>query len=145
VVDVTHHHNDRVAGQQGGFVVNAVVDDAVLNGHDDLFAHLRAEFRRDDFSGIVIDYFVDACLHAEQEQFFDDFGGGHFQHRRQFADGNFVGHSDDHLRFFGALGSNSFQALRLGFLARGAHAALAAVLLGFLLEFLLVNAGVALR
>ena len=128
VVDVAHDHHNRIAWQKVLIVIRTVVDDAVLDGHDDFLFHLHAQLGGYDLSRIIINDLVDRGHHAEGHQLFDNLRGSTLHHSGEVTHGNFIRHLDDKLRLFGALRGDPLEALRLRLPARRAHA-LAAVLL----------------
>ena len=130
MVDVTHDTNDRIALDQIFFRVFGVVDDAFLNGHDNLFFDLCAEFGGDNRRRVVVNHFVDGCHLPQREQLFNHFRRSHFQPRGKFADGDFVGNGNFNL-LFRAFGGNARHTLFFGFVLAAAHT-LFSVLLGFL-------------
>ena len=130
VVDVAHNTNDRVAFDQIFFGVFGIVDDAFLNGHDNLFFDLCAEFGGDNRRRVVVNHFVDGCHLPQREQLFNDFCRGHFQPRSKFADGDFIGNRNFNL-LFRTFGGNARHTLFFGFVLAATHT-LFSVLLRFL-------------
>ena len=141
MVDVAHDDDDGRALDKIFFIVHAVINDAVLNGDDDLALDLSVHLGGDDGRRIKIDRLIDRGHHTEGKQLFDNVRSRALELGSQIADGDLITDGDLNRRFLGALRRDTLQALRLRLPLMGAHALLA-VLAGLLLELLLVDIAV---
>ena len=71
-----------------------VVDQTILDGHNDLVLHAAAELGRDKFGGVKVDGLVDGGHHAVFDQGLDDLGRSLFHAGGQLAHGDLVGNLD---------------------------------------------------
>ena len=132
---MTHDADDRVSREKVGLFVFGVVDDPVFDGDDDALLDMGTEFFRNDGSGVEVDDVIDGRHLTEREQLFDDFGSGHAQLGREFADSDLIAHLDGDV-LLGALCRDPLETLLLGLPFPGPDAALFAVLFRLLVELL---------
>ena len=114
MVNVTHDDNNGVSRHEVALIVNAVVDDPVLNCDDNLFLDLCAELLGDDGGGVVVKHFVDRDHLTEREELLDDLCCSHFEHCGKLAHGDFLGELEVHLRLLCSLGGDPLESLGLG-------------------------------
>ena len=91
VVDVAHDDDDRAARDELVLGVLMVVDEALLDGHNDLALDLAAHLRGDEFRRVEVDGLVDRGHDAVLEQGLDDLGRGLLHAGGQLADGDLIG------------------------------------------------------
>ena len=91
VVDVAHDDDDRAARDELVRGVLMIVNEALLNGHNDLALDLAAHLRGDEFRRVEVDGLVDRGHDAVLEQGLDDLGRGLLHAGGQLADGDLIG------------------------------------------------------
>ena len=94
VVNVTHNNNNRRTFYLLIVAVLAVVEQTILDGDNNLFFYLGADFHCNQCSGIVVDDIGNRFHLAEHHQTFDDLCGLNLQFQSQIADGDLIRQSD---------------------------------------------------
>ena len=133
VIDMAHDHHDGGPGLLGFFLI-LYLEQAVLNGDNDLLGDLGADLHGDEGGGIKVDDIADGGHNAQSHQLLDDLAGLYLEGEGQLADGHFLGQG--HLQPLAAL-TLQLQAAHLFLLALLAAEDGLAAAGGFLIELLL--------
>ena len=91
MVNVTHDNDDRRPADKLILSVLMVVNESLLDGHDDFLLDLAAKLHCDESGGIVVDYLGDGGKHAELEKLLYNLGRSLFHAGGKLTDTDFVG------------------------------------------------------
>ena len=139
VVYVAHDDNDRRARDEFVLGIDVIVDQTVLNRHDDLMLHLAAKLHGDERGGIVIDHVGHGRHHAELDELLDDLDRRFLHAGGELADVDLVGDADLELLLFRDLKLQALHLVALFLAALGACDLLLALLV-LVLDLLLAAA-----
>ena len=137
VVNVSHNYYYGAARLEVRIVVVGVVDEALLNGDDDLFLYLCAELLSYERCGIEVYLLIYRSHYAESHELLDNVGSRSLQTCCELADCNALGYHYLELLLSCALELEPLELLCLGLLLAEL---LAVPLLGLLIYLLLLRA-----
>ena len=139
VVDVAHDDDDRRAGDEFVLGIDVVINETVLDRHNDLVLHLAAKLHGDERGGIVIDHIGHGRHHAELDELLDDLDRRFLHAGGELADVDLVGDADLELLFLRDLKLQALHLVALFLAALGACDLLLALLV-LVLDLLLAAA-----
>ena len=133
VVNVTHYNYDRITRLQALRIVGSILEQTLLNGHNDFLFYLGAEFLSNQGSGIEVDGLVKVSHNAQVEQLLDYLGSCYLQSGSQLGYNDLVRDLNLELLLSCAL---KFKALELLSLCLALAVERLALVLGLLLDLL---------
>ncbi len=139
VIHVAHNDDDRRAGDEFVLGIDVIVDETILDRHDDFVLHLAAKLHGDERGGIVIDHVGHGRHHAELDELLDDLDRRFLHAGGELADVDLVGDADLELLLFRNLKLQALHLVALFLAALGACDLLLALLV-LVLDLLLTAA-----